>query len=187
MSLEISKSRLIKNVGLKPHNLPPSEIHKKIDEVRAGEELGILVLKPGSFSIDHQYSPLQDRVEGLLSASGLNVIATSCVNLAKAHVHQLYPDIFNPIAVADSIKIERLRTDLETYMADCVFSYLLRGNDTMNKIGIIKRSLRKSMGYANGSINVRNAIHVPDSENLYTDIDILFACNNCQVCPKNKA
>lgn len=173
---EILRERQIKDIGTRPHNLPHAEIVEIISNNESEEQYGVLMLKPGCFSVDSTGTPIQDKTEELLSLNNLDVIATSCVRLNKEQVHQLYPHIFGPEVEAITDRLEELRVLLENYLSDRVFTYLVRGKDALDKLETIKRVLRQDVDHV-GNWDVNNLVHVPDRENLAQNINILFNHN----------
>jgi len=179
MSLENQRNlRVVKNIGLRPYNLPlerTREIALAQDDIN---RLGILVMKPGYFSPDPVGLPIQHKVEGLITSSQLDILATSCVSLSTEQVHTLYPDIFGAHVVDRTGTLGELQLALEDYMSDYVFSYLVNGVEALTKLGIIKNAVRLSTGYVKGSIKVRNAVHVSDREDLIHSLEVLFDTSN---------
>lgn len=178
MATEVYRHREIKNIGLRPYNPPPEMVSQQIRAAREKDsqgELGVFLLKPGYFSLDSkQPSSFQDTVEGLITAGNLDIIATSCVQLTTDKVHDLYPFIFGPGERPIPDFVLKLRADLESYMSDYVFSYLVFGPEAHRKLEIIKRALRNNLGYFKGSLNVKNAVHVAEREEIGRDLRILF-------------
>ncbi len=185
MIKETSETRFVQNVGSKPYNIPLAEIARRIEEVNPRYEIGVLVLKPGCFSKDHNDSRQQNLIEALFSACELEVVVASCVALDKLMVHQLYPDIYDPNVIAKSENFDKLQESLENYMSDYVFSYLVYGENALSKLGIIKETIRKSIRYKKGKICVENVVHVPDKDSIYSDINILFSSNDGELLDEN--
>ena len=170
---ETLKERQIKDINKRPHNLPYTEIVEMIRNTEGNEQCGVLMLKPGCFSVDGACTPTQDKTEQLFSSKNLNVIATSCVTLTREQVHLLYPNIFSPEVKAITGRLDELRVLLEDYLSDQVFTYLVRGGGVLDKLDSIKKVLRQDVDHV-GDWDVNNLVHVPRRENLAQDISILF-------------
>lgn len=182
MTVEIPKERLIKNIGIRPHNLPYSQLIEIMQSNEENGQYGVLMLKPGCFLVDGQSTSIQDKTEDLISSSSLNVVATSCVALTREQVHKLYPNIFGSDVTAITDRLDDLRILLEDYLSDCVFAYLVHGEDALNKLKTVRIILRKNVDHV-GNWDVENLVHVPNQRNLAQDIDILFnnACSACLI------
>lgn len=173
MMAEILRERQIKDIGTRPHNLPYSKIVEIIQNNEGGGQYGVLMLKPGCFSVDNMVTPTQDKTEELFSSNNLNVIATSCVTLTIEQVHSLYPNIFGSDVEATTDRLGGLRVLLEDYLSDCVFTYLVYGEGALDKLGTIKKVLRQDVDHV-GNWDVNNLVHVSNRKNLAQDISILF-------------
>ena len=121
MTAEVPRERLIKNIGMRPHNLSDSQLQVLLFDV-SKDQLGILMLKPGCFSVAGR-TLIQEKTEDLISSYNLDVIATSCTVLTREQVHQLYPNIYGPDVVAQNARLGELRILMEDYLANCVFTY----------------------------------------------------------------
>lgn len=184
MTIEISKERYIKNIGIRPHNLPYSQLTEIMQRNEGNGQHGVLMLKPGCFLVDGRSTSIQDQTEELISSSGLDVVATSCVALTREQVRKLYPNIFGSDVTAITDRLDDLRILLEDYLLDCVFAYLVHGKDAPNKLKTIKVILRQNVNRV-GNWDVENLVHTPNQENLAQDIDILFN-NGCSACLMRK-
>lgn len=183
MTAESIRLRNIKNLGPRPHNLPYSQVIEAIKNNENGGQYGVLMLKPECFLIGDQNTSIQDQVEDLLSANNLNVVVTACRPISKEQVHLLYPNIFGSDVAATSDRLGELRVLLEEYLSNCVFTYLVQGENTQRKLEDIKRVIRQGVARV-GNWDVTNRIHVPDQEELTRDINILFSHNGCGTCLK---
>ena len=183
--MEIDRYRPIQNLGMRPYNASIETVSQEIKATCEKKgELSVFLLKPGYFSLDHcQQSLFQSTVEGLITASGLDIITTSCIALTTEQIHGLYPFIFGPGETPVPDFVLKLREDLESYMSDYVFSYLVFGEDAQYKLEKIKKALRDSIGCVKGSLNVKNAIHLAEKNDAAKDIEILFLCDNSQFHP----
>jgi len=180
MTAEVPKERLIKNIGIRPHNLSDSQLQDLLPSSDIEDRLGILMLKPGCFSVASRTS-IQDKAEYLLSSFDLDVIATSCTVLTREQVHRLYPNIYGPDVVAQNARLEELRVLMEDYLANCVFTYLVYGNNSLSELKTIKKLLRQDVTKV-GNWDVYNRVHVPDQGDLDQNRDILFNHINCAKC-----
>ncbi len=185
MSIEIPKERQIKNLGTRPHNIPYSQLVEKMQNNEGVGQYGVIMLKPGCFSVDNKITSIQDQTEGLFADNNLNVVATSCINLTKEQIHELYPGIFGSNVAAITDRLDELRVLLDDYLSDCVFTYLVYGENFQGKLETIKKILRKRIARV-GNWDVNNWIHVPTQKNITQDIEILFNHPNCSICPKLK-
>lgn len=170
---ETLRERQIKSIGTRPHNLSCTEIVEILQNNEGNKQYGVLMLKPGCFSVDRTSTPTQDKTEELFLINNLNVIATSCVKLTKKQVHQLYPNIFGADVEAITDRLDELRVLMEDYLSDHVFTYLVCGDGALDKLDSIKKVLRKDVGHV-GNWDVSNLAHVPIRENVDQDINILF-------------
>lgn len=183
MSTEIPKKSQIKDNGVRPHNLPYSRLEERMQgKERAGEH-GVLMLKPGCFSINTESNPVQKQTEELISSYNLDVVATSCSALTKEQTHQLYPNIFGQSFKPKTPRLAKLRPLLEEYLSDCVFAYLVYGENALQRLGLIKETLRQDLEKV-GNWDVENRVHVPDEGNLDQAISLLFDHESCSVCTK---
>lgn len=185
MGIEIPKERQIKNLGTRLHNMPYSQLVEKTQSNEGAGQYGVIMLKPGCFSVDNQITPIQDQTEELFVDNKLNVVATSCINLTKEQVHELYLNIFGSDITAITGRLDELRVLLEDYLSDCVFTYLVYGEDSQNKLETIKIILRERVAHV-GNWDINNWIHVPTRDSVIQDIEILFNHPNCSVCLKLK-
>lgn len=184
MMVEIPKERYIKNIGIRPHNLPYSQLIERIQSNEGNGQHGVLMLKPGCFLVDGRSTSIQNQTEELISSSGLDVVATSCVALTREQIHKLYPNVFGSDVTAITDRLDDLRILLEDYLSDCVFAYLVHGEDAPNKLKTIKVILRQNADHV-GNWDIENLVHVPDQGNLTQDMDILFN-NGCSACLMHK-
>ncbi len=180
MTAEVPKERLIKNIGIRPHNLSGSQLQDLLPDSDSEDRLGILMLKPGCFSVAGRTS-IQDKTEDLLSSFNLDVIATSCTVLTREQVHRLYPNIYDPDVVAQSARLGELRILMEDYLSNCVFTYMVYGDNSLNELKKIKRLLRQDVIKV-GNWDVHNRVHVPEQSDLDQNTDILFNHINCAKC-----
>lgn len=184
MSVEIPRERQIKNIGMRPHNLPYSQIVEIMQGNTDDGKLGVLMLKPGCFSISG-HSSTQEQTEELISSHKLDVVATSCTVLTREQIHGIYPNIFGPTVVALTDRLDELRILMEDYLSNCVFTYLVYGDNSLNGLIAIKRILRQNTIRA-GNWDVHNLVHVPNQEDLIQNRDVLFNHVNCSVCSINE-
>lgn len=185
VSVEVPKERQIKDIGARPHNLPGSRLAEKMQAKERAEQLGVLMLKPGCFSTNTESNPVQEQTEKLLSSHNLDVLATSCVALTRDQIHQLYPNIFGQNIKPKTFRLSELRLLLEEYLSDCVFAYLVHGNNVQQRLELIKETLRQDVEKV-GNWDVENRVHVPEEENLDQVISLLFYHESCSVCIKNE-
>ena len=184
MNIEIPKERQIKNIGPRPHNLPYCQLCEITSSSEGKSQLGVLMLKPGCFSVYGRTS-IQDYAEELISSWNLDVVSTSCVPLSREQIHRIYPSIFGANTAAATDRLVDLRVLLESYLSDCVFTYLVSGEDTQRKLVTIKGIVRQGVERV-GNWDVHNRVHVPDKEELSQDVDILFNHPNCVVCSRHQ-
>ena len=182
MKSEIPQKRNIISIGERPHNLPFPRLNRIIYD--SNRELGILMLKPGCFSVEGS-TPIQDNAEKLISSQNLDVISTSCILLGKKEVHQLYPNIFGDNADASTGRLADLRVLLDDYLSDCVFSYLVSGENVQNKLESTKRTMRTAVEHV-GNWDVYNHVHVPDTNEMPQNLDLLFNHPICRVCIRHQ-
>lgn len=184
MTVEVPKERQIKDNGTSPHNLPYSRLLERMQGKEEIEQHGVLMLKPGCFSVDNENTPVQDQTENLFSSHDLDIIATSCITLSRNQIHQLYPNIFELSVKPRTSRLAELRPLLEDYLSDCVFAYLVRGEKAQEKLQSIKEILRQDVEHV-GNWDVENRVHVPGEENLNKTISLLFNHENCSICSKD--
>lgn len=184
MKSEIPKTRTLKNIGVRPHNLPFSQLQMTTEDQGKKGQLGVLMLKPGCFSVEGR-TTIQDNAEELMSNQNLDVISTSCVLLDRNQIHQLYPNIFGESVVASTGRLGDLRVLLEDYLSDCVFSYLVSGENTQQKLDSVKRVMRQQVEHV-GNWDVHNHVHVPDSSDMPKNLDLLFNHPVCRVCSRHQ-
>ncbi len=184
MTAEVPKERLIKNIGIRPHNLSDSQLKVLLPGESDKGQLGILMLKPGCFSAVGRTS-IQDKTEEYLSSFNLDVIATSCTVLTRDQVHRLYPHIFSTDVVAQSDRFGELRILMEEYLTNCVFTYLIYGENSIDELKKIKRLLRQDVVKV-GNWDVYNRVHVPELNDLNQNKNILFDHINCAKCSKQE-
>lgn len=169
-----TRSHLVANIGERPHNLQGNEVDDIIEN--ATGELALLMLKPDYYPVHPVDNlPLQRIIEGMLTASGLDVRCTSERELSHIEVCELYRGVMPPDDIDDGKWGVSWKRQMLTY-ATCnpVFSYLLEGTNAFRKAHLIKNIIRNKYAHDPTTQVIKNIGHVPDPQDFDISLEILF-------------
>ncbi len=144
-------------------------------EILPAGQYGLIVLKPDftqriSDRLGHKFI---DLIKGIIISAQLEVIFTTETNLASDDIKTLYATIF--FQDSDYGDDKSFRAKVLAYMQSApVYAFLVRGDQALAKLQLIKRTYRKLVGLETGTDFIRNIVHVPDEDELDTAISVLF-------------
>jgi hypothetical protein len=142
-------------------------------QIRHEDRLGALFIKPGFFPLDQHGNPFQDNLESLIRSLDIDIIATNELTLTPREVKTTYYSMFETKEPSETL--QRVRTNLLQYLVGSpIFCYLLAGDDIVNKLDIIKKTIRKQYGFVKGGTDVKSLIHTPEPHDIMHDINTFF-------------